>query len=134
MTDRAQEDDKPFEVRLSDESFETYEMDPPSYELNTTKKELKQMYYDMVASRYVITVPKEEEDCDWKRVGYHLGRNTDLQDAGRSWANVSCFAAAWKWPPTVFTRRRRSVVSATCRLVRKLSLLVSNTLSSARTT
>ena len=32
-------------------------MDPPSYELNTTKKELKQMYYDMVASRYVITAP-----------------------------------------------------------------------------
>ena len=52
-----QEDDKPFTVRLSDESFETYELDPPSYELETTKKELKQMYYDMVASRYVITAP-----------------------------------------------------------------------------
>jgi hypothetical protein len=49
--------DKPFTVRLSDESFETYELDPPSYELETTKKELKQMYYDMVASRYVITIP-----------------------------------------------------------------------------
>ena len=47
-----QEDDKPFTVRLSDESFETYELDPPSYELETTKKELKQMYYDMVAVRY----------------------------------------------------------------------------------
>jgi hypothetical protein len=47
-----QEDDKPFEVRLSDESFETYELDPPSYALNTTKRELKQMYYDMVAVRY----------------------------------------------------------------------------------
>ncbi|KFZ16923.1 hypothetical protein V501_02005 [Pseudogymnoascus sp. VKM F-4519 (FW-2642)] len=45
------EDDKPFEVRLSNESFETYEFDPPSYTLNTTKKELKQMYYDMVATR-----------------------------------------------------------------------------------
>ena len=45
------EDDKPFEVRLSDESFETYELDPPSYALNTTKRELKQMYYDMVAVR-----------------------------------------------------------------------------------
>ncbi|KAG9996483.1 hypothetical protein KCU78_g17203, partial [Aureobasidium melanogenum] len=42
------EDDKPFEVKLSDESFETYELDPPSYTLQTTKKELKQMYYDMV--------------------------------------------------------------------------------------
>lgn len=52
MTDDRQEDDKPFEVRLSDESFETYELDPPPYTLNTTKKELKQMYYDMVAVRY----------------------------------------------------------------------------------
>ncbi|KAL8846940.1 MAG: hypothetical protein Q9198_011257 [Flavoplaca austrocitrina] len=52
--DKAQvpsEDDKPFEVRLSDESFETYELDPPPYTLNTTKKELKRMYYDMVAIR-----------------------------------------------------------------------------------
>ncbi|KAL1305818.1 hypothetical protein AAFC00_003980 [Neodothiora populina] len=40
-----------FEVKLSDESFETYELDPPSYTLKTSKKELKQMYYDMVASR-----------------------------------------------------------------------------------
>lgn len=78
------EDDKPFSVRLSDESFETYEMDPPSYDLTTTKKELKQMYYDMVASRYVTTVPDEEEECGWKRVEYHWRRNTDLQDAGRS--------------------------------------------------
>ncbi|KAJ4355801.1 alpha subunit of pyruvate dehydrogenase [Didymosphaeria variabile] len=45
------EDDKPFEVRLSDESFETYELDPPAYTLDTTKAELKQMYYDMVAVR-----------------------------------------------------------------------------------
>ncbi|OBT86135.1 pyruvate dehydrogenase E1 component subunit alpha [Pseudogymnoascus sp. 03VT05] len=46
-----EEDDKPFQVQLSDESFETYELDPPSYTLDTTKKELKQMYYDMVATR-----------------------------------------------------------------------------------
>ncbi|KAJ5317224.1 hypothetical protein PENANT_c045G10232 [Penicillium antarcticum] len=46
-----QEDDKPFTVRLSDESFETYELDPPPYTLETTKKELKQMYYDMVSMR-----------------------------------------------------------------------------------
>ena len=46
-----QEDDKPFPVKLSDESFETYELDPPSYTLATTKKELKQMYSDMVAIR-----------------------------------------------------------------------------------
>lgn len=47
-----QKDEEPFEVQLSDESFETYELDPPSYTLHTTKKELKQMYYDMVAVRY----------------------------------------------------------------------------------
>jgi len=46
-----EEDDKPFQIRLSDESFETYELDPPPYTLDTTKKELKQMYYDMVATR-----------------------------------------------------------------------------------
>ncbi|EMC99387.1 hypothetical protein BAUCODRAFT_31706 [Baudoinia panamericana UAMH 10762] len=45
------EDDKPFQVKLSDESFETYELDPPPYTLNTTKRELKQIYYDMVAVR-----------------------------------------------------------------------------------
>ena len=46
-----QEDDKPFKLQLSDESFETYELDPPSYTMDTTKKELKPMYYDMVAIR-----------------------------------------------------------------------------------
>ncbi|KAJ5171795.1 Pyruvate dehydrogenase E1 component subunit alpha [Penicillium capsulatum] len=46
-----QEDEKPFTVRLSDESFETYELDPPPYTLETTKKELKQMYHDMVSIR-----------------------------------------------------------------------------------
>lgn len=45
------EDDKPFTLRLSDEAFETYELDPPPYTMQTTKKELKQMYYDMVAVR-----------------------------------------------------------------------------------
>lgn len=52
MADALQSDDQPFEVRLSDEAFETYELDPPPYTLETTKKELKQMYYDMVAVRY----------------------------------------------------------------------------------
>ncbi|KAF2862362.1 pyruvate dehydrogenase E1, alpha subunit [Piedraia hortae CBS 480.64] len=46
-----QEDDKPFNVKLSDESFETYEIDAPDHTMQTTKKELKQMYYDMVAIR-----------------------------------------------------------------------------------
>ncbi|KAH8674011.1 pyruvate dehydrogenase E1 component subunit alpha [Xylariales sp. PMI_506] len=46
-----EEDDKVFQVTLSDESFETYELDPPPYTLDVTKKELKQMYYDMVVTR-----------------------------------------------------------------------------------
>ncbi|KAF7623373.1 hypothetical protein AFLA_000070, partial [Aspergillus flavus NRRL3357] len=49
-----QEDDKPFTVQLSDESFETYEIDPPPYTLEVTKKELKQMYHDMVSTRYAL--------------------------------------------------------------------------------
>ncbi|KAJ5105216.1 Pyruvate dehydrogenase E1 component subunit alpha [Penicillium alfredii] len=49
--DIPKEDDKPFTVRLSDESFETYELDPPPYTLETTKSELKQMYHDMVSVR-----------------------------------------------------------------------------------
>lgn len=49
--DGIQADDQPFQVHLSDESFETYELDPPPYTMETTKKELKQMYYDMVSVR-----------------------------------------------------------------------------------
>lgn len=46
-------DEEPFDVQLHEESFETYELDPPPYTVQTTKKELKQMYYDMVAVRLV---------------------------------------------------------------------------------
>ncbi|EEH38568.1 pyruvate dehydrogenase E1 component subunit alpha [Paracoccidioides lutzii Pb01] len=45
------DENTPFTVKLSDESFETYELDPPPYTLETTKKELKQMYHDMVSIR-----------------------------------------------------------------------------------
>lgn len=41
-------------MTLSDESFETYELDPPPYTIEVTKKELKQMYYDMVCIRYAL--------------------------------------------------------------------------------
>jgi hypothetical protein len=47
-----QKDDEPFQITLSDESFETYELDPPPYTMEVTKAELKQMYYDMVSIRY----------------------------------------------------------------------------------
>jgi pyruvate dehydrogenase E1 component alpha subunit len=46
-------DEEPFQITLSDESFETYELDPPPYTMEVTKKELKQMYYEMVVTRYV---------------------------------------------------------------------------------
>ncbi|KAL2164665.1 hypothetical protein VTH06DRAFT_3882 [Thermothelomyces fergusii] len=54
QVDRAsipESDDEPFHIRLSDESFETYELDPPPYTLEVTKKELKDMYRDMVVVR-----------------------------------------------------------------------------------
>lgn len=38
-------------MQLSEEAFETYELDPPKYTMETTKKELKEMYYNMVAVR-----------------------------------------------------------------------------------
>ncbi|CAK7271960.1 alpha subunit of pyruvate dehydrogenase [Sporothrix epigloea] len=44
-------EDEVFAINLSDESFETYELDPPPYTLDVTKKQLKQMYYDMVVVR-----------------------------------------------------------------------------------
>lgn len=45
-------DDEPFQVKLSDESFETYDLpETPPYKLDTTKSELKRMYYDMVCIR-----------------------------------------------------------------------------------
>ncbi len=47
-----QSEDEHFLVNLSDESFETYELDPPPYTIEVSKKELKQMYYDMVSIRY----------------------------------------------------------------------------------
>ncbi|KAK4230773.1 dehydrogenase E1 component-domain-containing protein [Podospora fimiseda] len=46
-----QSEDEPFQVTLSDESFETYELDPPPYTLDVTKKQLKKMYKDMVVVR-----------------------------------------------------------------------------------
>lgn len=55
LTAAWQSDDEVFTVNLSDESFETYELDPPPYTLEVTKKELKQMYYDMVVTRYAIS-------------------------------------------------------------------------------
>ncbi|KAF8542624.1 dehydrogenase E1 component-domain-containing protein [Trichophaea hybrida] len=45
------EDDKPFTIKLSTDSFETYELDLPPMEMETTKNQMKQMYFDMTSIR-----------------------------------------------------------------------------------
>ncbi|KAL2012420.1 hypothetical protein VTN00DRAFT_5138 [Thermoascus crustaceus] len=45
------EDDKPFRVPIPEDSFETYEFEPPPYSLETTKGQLKQLYRDMLTIR-----------------------------------------------------------------------------------
>lgn len=52
-----QEDDKHFTVQLPEQSFETYELDAPPTTLDVTKKELKQIYSDMVVIRYYAPAP-----------------------------------------------------------------------------
>lgn len=46
-----QEEDKHFTVKLSDESFDAYNIDAPALEIDVTKKDLKKLYYDMVSIR-----------------------------------------------------------------------------------
>ncbi|KAI9846440.1 MAG: alpha subunit of pyruvate dehydrogenase [Sclerophora amabilis] len=46
-----EDDEQSFPVNLSDESFETHELDPPPYTLDVTKSQLKRMYFDMVSIR-----------------------------------------------------------------------------------
>ncbi|GAD96082.1 pyruvate dehydrogenase E1 component alpha subunit, mitochondrial precursor [Paecilomyces variotii No. 5] len=45
------EGDKPFRVPLDDDSFESYNFDPPPYYLETTKDHLRQLYHDMLTIR-----------------------------------------------------------------------------------
>ncbi|OJJ77837.1 hypothetical protein ASPBRDRAFT_112818 [Aspergillus brasiliensis CBS 101740] len=47
VSDLPTEDNKPFSVPIADDSFETYNLDPPPYSLETTKSQLKQLYHDM---------------------------------------------------------------------------------------
>ena len=49
-----QDVEKEFSVSLSEQSFETYNLDAPSLDLNVTKKGLIKMYKDMVVVRYCI--------------------------------------------------------------------------------
>ncbi|KAF3906587.1 hypothetical protein ABW20_dc0108465 [Dactylellina cionopaga] len=49
--DVPEEADKPFTVKLLDNSFEPYEVEPPSLQMEVTKNELKGMYKDMAAVR-----------------------------------------------------------------------------------
>jgi pyruvate dehydrogenase E1 component alpha subunit len=45
------EDDKPFDVPIPEDSFETYHFDNPPYTVGTTKRQLKNMYQDMLTIR-----------------------------------------------------------------------------------
>ncbi|KAF7116483.1 hypothetical protein CNMCM5793_004771 [Aspergillus hiratsukae] len=45
------EDDEPFDVPISEDSFETYHFDHPPYTVGTTKRQLKNMYQDMFTIR-----------------------------------------------------------------------------------
>ncbi|PLB34245.1 pyruvate dehydrogenase E1 component subunit alpha [Aspergillus candidus] len=45
------EEDKTFSVPIAEDSFETYEMDPPPYSVDITKKQLRQIYHDMTLIR-----------------------------------------------------------------------------------
>ncbi|OJJ30592.1 hypothetical protein ASPWEDRAFT_46201 [Aspergillus wentii DTO 134E9] len=45
------ENDKPFQVPISEKSFETYHFDPPPYYLETTKNQLKKLFQDMTTVR-----------------------------------------------------------------------------------
>jgi hypothetical protein len=43
--------DEHFTINLSEEAFETYNLEPLSLQMDVTKNELKQMYQDMVTIR-----------------------------------------------------------------------------------
>lgn len=114
LLSRQQSEDEPFHVTLSDESFETYELDPPPYQLEVTKKQLKQMYKDMVVVRY-------ERHMGFRRsVIFVLTQRYRIIDK-------------WRWLPTDYTRRRRFGVSATSPPVRRPSPSVSSMRSTSRT-
>ncbi|PYH46557.1 putative pyruvate dehydrogenase E1 component alpha subunit [Aspergillus saccharolyticus JOP 1030-1] len=44
-------DDQPFKVSIAEDSYETYNLEPPPYTLETTKRQLKQLYHDMFTIR-----------------------------------------------------------------------------------
>ncbi|OQE46906.1 hypothetical protein PENCOP_c001G02071 [Penicillium coprophilum] len=46
-----EENDRPFTIPLAEESFQTYNLDPPPYFVETTKNQLKQLYRDMIVIR-----------------------------------------------------------------------------------
>jgi len=48
------DEDTPFRVPLPEGTFEGYELEPPPNYLEVTKKELKDLYYDMWKIRYGV--------------------------------------------------------------------------------
>ncbi|RJE18383.1 Pyruvate dehydrogenase [Aspergillus sclerotialis] len=51
VADIPAEDDRPFKVPISEDSYDTYNLDPPPYSVETTKNQLKQLYHDMMTIR-----------------------------------------------------------------------------------
>ncbi|KAJ5826095.1 hypothetical protein N7474_003233 [Penicillium riverlandense] len=51
LEDIPAENNKPFSVPIPEKCFETYNFDPPPYSIETTKNQLKQLYYDMTKVR-----------------------------------------------------------------------------------
>lgn len=51
IEDIPSEDDRAFSVPISEDSYETYNFDPPPYSIETTKNQLKQLYHDMAMIR-----------------------------------------------------------------------------------
>ncbi|PLN79937.1 pyruvate dehydrogenase E1 component subunit alpha [Aspergillus taichungensis] len=45
------EEDKTFSIPIAEDSFETYELDPPPCSVDITKKQLRQIYHDMTMIR-----------------------------------------------------------------------------------
>ncbi|KAE8153403.1 pyruvate dehydrogenase E1 component subunit alpha [Aspergillus avenaceus] len=51
LEDVPTEDDKPFSVPIAEDSFDTYHLDPPPFSVETTKRELRNLYHDMTMIR-----------------------------------------------------------------------------------
>ena len=89
-----QDDEAPFRVSLSEESFETYDLDPLPETLKVTKKQLKSLFVDM-----------------WKiRYGTHL-KPSRIRSASKLTSLIT--TDDWKWRQTDYTKNAKSEASVT---------------------